>query len=107
MIQCLMAIPGMITASMILFGKREVFNTITLLNIFVSLISLMSFHVAVVYMDSDSGFNYGLISLAVNGFFINAIWGYAMEYAVDIAPDVPESMSGGAITGLINVFSFT
>ena len=70
LIQCLMSIPGMITASLVLFGKREAFNTFTLINIFISLISLIFFNVSFVYMDLDSGFNFGLVSVIVNGFFM-------------------------------------
>jgi len=53
LIQCLMSVPGMITASMILYGKRDAFNSFTLINIFVSLISLVAFHLSVVYLDTD------------------------------------------------------
>jgi uncharacterized membrane protein len=70
MIQCLMSIPGMIFASVMLFGKREVFNTFTLINIFISLVSLMAFNLSFVYMDINAGFYYGLGCVIVNGFFM-------------------------------------
>ena len=65
-----MAVPGMLTASVILYGKRNAFNTFTLLNIFLSLVSMMTFHYSIVNLDADTGFNYALVSLVVNGFFL-------------------------------------
>ena len=101
-----MSIPATIISSVVLYGKRDGFNSFTLVNIFISLISLIAFNISFIYLDRDAGFKYELVTLIINGFFMQAIWGYAMEYAVELAPNVPEEMSSGIIGGLVAVFAF-
>lgn len=67
---CMMCIPGMIVSSLILYGKREKFNSFTLLNIFVSFISLIAFHASIIFYDTDTGFKLGIGSILVNGLSI-------------------------------------
>jgi hypothetical protein len=104
--QCLVSVPGCLFASVILYGRRWLFNRFSLLNIGVIFVSTLVFHMSFLNLKVNDGLKVELVAILVNGFFISSFTSYIFEYAIDLAPEVSEAMSCGIITLFINSFTF-
>ena len=77
----------------------------TLVVIIGSGITLASFQIATTHIPVAKGFPLAMTSLVLNGCLIQTITSYGFEYAVEVAPEVGESMSSGLIMALSNTIS--
>ena len=84
-------------ASSIIIGKTGKFKYVTVALILLTAITCLIFQFCVVYISPTNGYWPVFISLNFLCFFNMGIYSYCMEYAVKLAPQIGESLSGGTI----------
>lgn len=66
----------------------------------------ISFQLSAVYLDVATGYWLTFFSLMIICFTNMGIQSYCLEYAVYLAPDVGEALSGGTVAQVFNIFAF-
>jgi hypothetical protein len=96
---------GGIIASIII-SKTGHFKLVTLSSIILTIIGTIIFQMCVIYIPPSSGYWPVFISLNLTGVVNYTVYSYCMEYAVKLAPKIGESISGGTIIQLFNLFGY-
>ena len=94
---------GGILACIILFSNRGLFKTITNGVIFGTIVTLGMLVYTIMDLNVKTGYSVAFAAVVINGALCVSAQAFGFEYAVDLAPDVGESMTSGSIMVLANV----
>ena len=94
---------GGLLACLILYSNRGYFKAITTAVIVGTIVTLGAFMYTIEAMDVNSGYFVAFAAVVINGFLCVSAQAFGFEYAVDLAPDVGESMTSGSIMVLANI----
>jgi hypothetical protein len=106
-VNCLAGAPGGVIAAIFLYKRRERIKQVSLFIIAAAAVALAVFHIG---FTNSAPFDQEevpleMVSLIANGLFISTLGTYAFEYAKELAPDVSEELSAGAIVFFVNVLA--
>ena len=86
---------GVLSSAII--AKTGNFKCVTIALILLSVVFSVVFQMCVMYIPAAQGYWPVCLSLYVLFFFNMGIYTYCMEYAIKLAPNIGESISGGTI----------
>ena len=93
---------GAILACVVLFANRGLFKNITNGVIFGTILTLAVLVYTVMTFNIKTGYPVVFTAIVINGFLCVSAQAFAFEYAIDLAPDIGESMTSGSIMVLAN-----
>ena len=88
---------GGLLACLILFSNRKYFKIILTTVIFGTIVTLGVLVYTLYNLYIKAGYSLAFAAVVLNGFLSCGTWAFGFEYAVDLAPDVGESMTSGSI----------
>jgi len=101
----LIGIVGGVAAAAVI-TKTDKYRITSAMLIVGTIVGTAGFQLSATYLDVATGYWITFSSLMIVCFMNMGIQSYCLEYAVYLAPDIGEALSGGTVCQVFNIFAF-